>query len=96
MADHTDHTNNTYRETRIEERRSGGGAPMAFIVGGLVVAVAIIAWLFTGGDFGTATTTGGAGDVNVSVETPADGGEATLADEAVAPAGDAEVAAPAD
>ncbi len=41
------HTN-TYVE---RERRTGGGTTMAFIVGGLVVAVALIALVFWGGGF---------------------------------------------
>lgn len=40
----------TYIE-RDRERRSGGGTAMSFIVGGLVVAVALIALVFWGGDF---------------------------------------------
>lgn len=46
--------------THIErDRRSGSGTAMSFIVGGLVVAVAIIGLVFWGGDFG------GGGDVDV-------------------------------
>lgn len=49
----------TYVE-RDRETRSGGGKAMSFIVGGLVVAVAILALVFWSGDFG-----GGRGDVDV-------------------------------
>lgn len=45
---------------------SGGNGSLAFIVGGLVVAVAVIAWLVFGGSNDTATTD--AGDVTVTVE----------------------------
>jgi hypothetical protein len=71
----------TSTHTHIErERRSGSG--LAFIVGGLVVAVAVIAYfVFDGG----AMLGGGDAETNISVETtetpapaaPAEGGAAT-------------------
>lgn len=77
--------NNTH--THIErEKTSGSGAGIAFIVGGLVVAVAVIAWAIYG--FGPEGEAGG-GDVNISVE---DGGEA-LESAAESAAGAAEEAA---
>lgn len=62
--------------------RSGGGTGLAFIVGGLVVAVAVIFWLVFGGGNDTATDT--ANDVNVTVENAGD-----AAAEAAEAAGDA-------
>ncbi|APX88342.1 hypothetical protein BV394_00190 [Brevirhabdus pacifica] len=67
---HTSHT-----ETHTD-KRSGTG--LALIIGGLVVAVALIAWFLMGGDgadLGTATTTG-AGETNIQIEAP-EGGSAT-------------------
>lgn len=64
MANPNDHihTTNTVHETHTTERRSGGS--MAFIVGGLVVAVAVIAWLLFAG-----TDVDGTGDdVNVTID----------------------------
>jgi len=52
--------------THIErEKTSGSGAGLAFIVGGLVVAVAVIAWaVFSSGP----ADRSGSADINVSVE----------------------------
>ena len=55
-------TNPHTRETHVE-KRSGGSGAMAFIVGGLVVAVLVVVWLFYGG-----SDLDGAQDVNISVE----------------------------
>jgi len=68
---HSSNTNTTIRESRTE-KKSGTG--MALIVGGLVVAVAIIAWFFFAAGNGDVATTGattGEGDVNVSVDSAA-------------------------
>ena len=83
MADNSNRT--TYvRET---EKTSGGG--MAFIVGGLVVAVAVVAWLVFGGSPSTVGTAPDAGTTtNVTVEQPAAPAPATTqgAADPVAPA----------
>lgn len=82
---------NTYVERdreRIETPRSSSGSAIAFIVGGLVVAAAVLFWLFSaGGDVDTVTPAAN-GDVSVTVE----GDEAAPA--AAAPAND--TAAPAE
>ncbi len=53
------------------ERTGGSNAVMAFIVGGLVVAVAVIAWLMFGGD-----PAGPAGDggTSITIESTTGGG----------------------
>ncbi|ETX29563.1 hypothetical protein [Roseivivax isoporae] len=73
MSDHnTSHHTHT-RETRVER---GGSGPLAFIVGGLVVAVGILAFVFWGGGAPDgATGSAGGGDVSISVE-GGEGGEA--------------------
>jgi hypothetical protein len=72
------------RETRVENGRGGGSSALAFIVGGLLVAVAVLAFLFWD-DLGFGTTaTAPVGDVNVTVD-----------NDAPAPAADAEAPAPA-
>lgn len=75
MSDHSsDHTNTIVRE-RVETNEvkpGGGGTGMAFILGGVVVALLVIVWLFTGGDFGLSG--GGAtdsGDTNIRIDAPA-------------------------
>ena len=91
------HTRDTYVE------KKSGGSGMAFIVGGLVVAVAVLAYIFLGGDGSTSdvgSTSDGGGDVNVSVENPPADDTAPAADSepasepapepAEAPSGDAE------
>ncbi|WP_425052732.1 hypothetical protein [Psychromarinibacter sp. S121] len=82
------------REYIRETDKSGGGmSVMAFIVGGLVVLVGILAFVFWGdveGSFGGATT--GGGDVSVTVESEASG-DAAATDSAADPA-PAETAAP--
>lgn len=58
------------RETHVEKSRGSG---MAFIVGGLVVAVLVIAYfLFAGGagDMGAGNSGDAGGDTNVTVEAP--------------------------
>ena len=76
----SDHNNNT--PPPQHPRGSGGNATLAFIVGGLVIAVGIIAWVIFGGD-GNPDTAGGAesSDVNVSVES-SDGAADDVADAA--------------
>lgn len=62
MADHTnDHTTYVERE-RIERGSESSGTGLAFIVGGLVVAVIVLVLLFTGGDV---ATDGGSTTVNI-------------------------------
>lgn len=60
-----------------QKNYSGGGgvSGLAFIVGGLVVAVLVIAFFAYNGNFG-----GSEGDVDVQVETPATGGGETGGD----------------
>ena len=76
MADNNRDTHVT-RETHVEKSRSGSG--MAFILGGVVVAVLVIAYFVFGG---TGADTG-AGDTNVNVEAPAVEGAADDAANAV-------------
>lgn len=65
----------THTETHTERTRSGGA--MAFIVGGLVVAVLVIAWFIYGGDIDTAGSGAvGDGETNISIEAP-EGGNAS-------------------
>ncbi|QDC11557.1 hypothetical protein FHY55_08070 [Oceanicola sp. D3] len=69
---------------------------MAFIIGGLVVAVAVIAWFLSGGDVenSNATVPADGGDASVTIEStpaPADDGAAMES----APATDGDAAAPA-
>lgn len=76
---HTSHTE-VRPEVRTEPR---SGAPMAFIVGGLVVAVGIIAWIFfAASDGGSVSTTTPAGsDTSIRIDnngsTPAPAGDTT-------------------
>lgn len=69
MSNHTDHPQtSSHDHTYVErtEKRGGGGTGIALLVGGLVVAVGVLAWIIYGGfDAGTAT---GGSDVNVNVE----------------------------
>lgn len=70
MAQYEDHSTHTTATTPPRERTSG--ASIAFIVGGLVVAVGIIAWFLMGGDTGTATAPSAtSSESSVTVETPA-------------------------
>jgi len=48
-------------------RKSGGGAGLAFLVGGLIVAVAVIAWFVFAGGRAPAQT---APDLNVDINVP--------------------------
>lgn len=97
MADHTSHTDRTYvRETDVP-RRSGGMSTLAFIVGGLLALVLVIAFFMWGDgvDNGTRTVVPAdtsTSDVNVSVEAGA-GAEAD-GDAAAAPAPATEDTAP--
>ncbi|ETW14397.1 hypothetical protein ATO8_00770 [Roseivivax marinus] len=92
---HAPRTTNTHtRETHVE-KRSGGSGAMAFIVGGLVVAVGILFFVFWGGGREGDTAANGGGDVNVSVEETGDAAEgaaesaAGAAESAADAAGDA-------
>ena len=78
MSDH----NNNHTPPPQHSRGSGGNATLAFIVGGLVIAVGIIAWVMFG-DSGGGNVVGGSesSDVNVSVET-SDGAADDVADAA--------------
>lgn len=95
MADHTnDHTTYVERE-RVERGRESSGTGLAFIVGGLVVAVIVLVLLFTGGDGATDS-----GATNVNIEATDEAPLAPAADpQAVPPQADATPlpeAAPAD
>lgn len=59
-------------EQKTPSGGGGGVSGLAFIVGGLVVAVLVIAFFAYDGNFG-----GGEGEVDVQVETPATGGGET-------------------
>ena len=50
-----------------DRNTSGSGNSMAFIVGGLVVAVAVIAWFVLSGDTNVADGGDGGGDIDISV-----------------------------
>ncbi len=81
------------RETHVDTGRRGGSSAMAFIVGGLLVAVAVLAFLFWDDlGFGTGTATAPAGNVDINVESNASGEATAPAPEAEAPAADAPAA----
>ncbi len=65
MADTRTTTTPTY--TTVSTEKSGSGA-LWFIVGGVVVAIAVIAWLLAGGSVSTPSASAPAGDVSISVE----------------------------
>ncbi len=87
------------RSTYVRETEKTSGGGIALIVGGLVVAVAFIAWLLFDGSMPTAGTAPAAGDTNTNVTVevpaaePAPPAEAAPA-EPVAPAADPAPAAP--
>jgi hypothetical protein len=56
------------RTTYVRETKKSGGATMAFIVGGLVVAVAVIAWLISGGDVDLAKGNSESSTTNVTIQ----------------------------
>ncbi|KAF0676700.1 hypothetical protein [Profundibacterium mesophilum] len=100
-TNHNNHSSHTSRETHVTEKRSGSS--MAFIVGGLVVAVAVIAWLFLGGtDLDSTGTATGDSDTNITVESPeasAEGGTVVESESdtpVLEPVDPAEPAAPAE
>jgi hypothetical protein len=66
----TTRTNTMYdRETRIYDRDTGGSNFLAFLIGGLVIAVGLLAFLFyDGGNTRDVTTTG---SVTPRIERPA-------------------------
>ena len=89
MASDTTHTstspnNGTHTTTT---HTSGGGSGLAFILGGVVVALAVLAWLFMGGETSddVTVTVEGAGEAVEAVEGAAEGvaGAAEGAAEAV-------------
>ncbi len=73
------------------ENKSNSTPVLAFVIGGLVVAVAIIAYFMLGGDEPTTVGEGG-GDTNINVETSdtdsgSDSGEASGDSEPAAESG---------
>ncbi|SIN85074.1 hypothetical protein [Vannielia litorea] len=104
MAQYENHSTHT-NVPREPVREGSGTGTMAFIIGGLVVAVAVIAWFLSGGDMDNSVTTVPAegGDAAVTIENTApatDGGaameEAAPVDDGAATPAPAEEAAPAD
>jgi len=81
MAEH--HYHETYRETPA--RKSGG--TIAFIVGGLVVAVGLILYWVFGGVDGT-TTGAGAGGSDIEINATSDSAAGAAGDGASAPVAD--------
>lgn len=79
MAQYEDRSTHT---TTTPAREGTSGGTIAFIVGGLVVAVGIIAWFMFGGDIDTAPSATSS-ESSVTIETP-EGGAAME----VAPADD--------
>lgn len=86
----TDRTNTVYdRETRIYDRDTGGSNFLAFLIGGLVIAVGLLAFLFyDGGNTRDVTTT--------SSTTPRIERPAAPARDSIAPATPSRPAAPAE
>ncbi|MFW2586664.1 hypothetical protein [Sagittula sp. SSi028] len=83
MAEPTHHTTTTHRETR-------GNSGLAFIVGVLVVVVAVLAFFMFGGTVDTGAA-GSDSDINVTIQD--DGGDTAPADDAQnAPVADAPAA----
>ena len=70
MADHTTYTTNT-------TSRSSG--TLAFIVGALVVAVAVLAYVIFGADFGTSGASGPSIEINATSDSAAGAGPADTA-----------------
>lgn len=58
---------NTERTTVVSDR--SGTNFMPFVIGALVVAVAVLGWMFLGGE-----TANGPADVNMQIDQPASGG----------------------
>lgn len=87
---------NTNRTTYVRETEKRSGTSIAFIVGGLVVAVAFLVWLFAGGDVGVSSNGASGGDTsttNVTIQ-PAPEAAPEAAPQA-APEAAPEAAAPA-
>ncbi len=59
------------RSTYVRETEKSSGTGIYFIVGGLVVAVAVILWLVFGGTSRTATTPVSGSTTNVTIDAPA-------------------------
>lgn len=81
------------RSTYIRETQKSSGTGTAFIVGGLVVAVAVIGWFLFGGMAPVATTGADGSTTNVTIEAAPEA--AAPAAEAPAPAPEAAAPAPA-
>lgn len=81
MADNI-HTHSERETVREVPARSGRGSGFAFILGGVVVAVAVIAYFFfEGRDIGGAPAGSGGGDVSVTVTNEGGGAEGGVAPE---------------
>ncbi|WP_417209860.1 hypothetical protein [Antarctobacter sp.] len=81
MSDAT-HNNTTTTTTRD----TGGNTGLAFIVGILVVVVAVLAYVIFAGDIGSPAADGGGADLNITVQ--GDGAPAVDASPDAKPAGD--------
>jgi len=88
-----DNTNTTVRETHVREKSGISG--FAFILGGVVVAIAIVGFFLYGGFDGNGAGVGDGGNTNVNVEMPATDAPATDAPAAEATPPAAEIAPPA-
>lgn len=83
MSDYTNRpTDYTNRQTYVRETEKSSGGAIAFVVGGLVVAVGILAWAMSDGDLGDTAVV------------PVESNSTTVTIEPAAPA--ARDAAPAD
>ncbi|MCR8825732.1 hypothetical protein [Pseudosulfitobacter koreensis] len=68
-------TANDPARTPTPAARKRGGSGIAFIVGGLVVVVAILAFVLYGGDVDPVGTAGDPNDINVTVDGVGDAAE---------------------
>jgi hypothetical protein len=69
----SDYRTTTPSNTTVSTRRESGSGALWFIVGGIVVALAVIGYFLTGGELGVTSSTTApagapAGDVSISIE----------------------------